>query len=74
MPKGKPNNIQRVPGADGWRKCEVCGTHFHPTPNWAYRSVITFHPVCRYNCMLKTEREKDARLEALKGARNVTNK
>lgn len=74
MSRGKPNNIQRVPGADGWRKCEVCGTPFHPTPNWAWKSAITGNSVCRFNCVLKTEREKDARLEALKGARNVKSK
>ena len=59
---------------DGRRSCEVCGTPFKPNPDWRYKSAITNHPVCRYNCMLKTEREKDARLEALKGARNGKSK
>ena len=56
---------------DGWRKCEVCGSNFHPTPDWVYKSKKTGHLVCRYNCMLKTEKEKGARMSKLLQARDL---
>lgn len=59
---------------DGWRKCEVCGANFRPNKEWAWKSAITGNCVCRHNCVVKTKREKDARLEALKGARNGKSK
>ena len=50
---------------DGWRPCEVCGTPFNPTKEWAYKSAITRRPVCRYNCQLATERKKQSRYNNL---------
>ena len=48
-----------------YRKCEVCGTLFNPTKEWAYKSAITHRPVCRYNCQLETERKKQSRYKSL---------